>query len=98
MPKKTDNAEHSLLSVDSLSKRSTLFYLNLYLGGFNAAKKPYKIHYQLLVMSWAQWGGKNLEDFCHRETLSYFLFNSKSDSPAAREAYYHEIKEFISGQ
>ena len=97
MPKKTDKTENSFLSVEALSKHSTLFYLNLYLGGFEAARKPYKIHYQLLMISWEQWGKRKVDEFCHRETLSYFMFNAKMDSPVAREAYYHEIKEFITG-
>lgn len=97
MPTKTEKRLHYFPSLDSLHKHSTLFYLNFYPGGFRKNPEPFRVHYQLLLISWNKWAGKDLEEFCNRETLSYFLFNAKHDSPANREAYFNEIKEFISG-
>lgn len=97
MPTKTEKPLHYFLSPDSLDKHSTLFYLNFYPDGFRKNPKPYQVRYQLLLLSWKKWAGKDLEEFCKRETISYFLFNTENDSPANREAYYREIKEFITG-
>lgn len=98
MPTKTEKEKHQFLSTDSLQKHSTLFYLNFYRSRPQQGLLPsFHVQYHLVLLSWKKWGKKNLDEFCQRETQSYFLFNPKSDSPEAREAYCAEIKAFISG-
>ena len=79
------------------SLQRSIFRLNLYLGGFRHNQKPYTIHYNILLMSYHKWNGKDLDEFCHRQTISHFLFNPDEDSVEAREAYYLEIREFLAG-
>lgn len=86
-----------LFEEDSLLCENSLINLNLILNGLADDKKPYQIDYHTLLMSYSLWKGNNLDEFCHKQTLSYFLFNSKYDSAVAREAFYIEIREFLSG-
>ena len=73
----------------------SLVNLNFILNGLDNDKKPYKIDYQLVMISYSLWKGNNLDEFCHRQALSYFLFNPQNDSAVAREALYIEIREFL---
>ena len=76
---------------------NSLINLNLILNGLEFDKKPYQIDYQVLLMSYSSWKGNNLDEFCHKQTLSYFLFNPQNDSAVAREALFIEIREFLAG-
>lgn len=76
---------------------SSLIKLNLYLNSSDQFFKPYQIDYNVLLLSYSMWRGKNLEEFCEKQTLSYFLFNPQHDSAEAREAMYMDIREFLMG-
>lgn len=84
-----------LFKEDKLPCKDSLINLNLILNGLNNDKKPYQIDYQMLLMSYSLWKGSNLDEFCYKEVLSYFLFNPKNDSEVAREALFIEIREFL---
>lgn len=84
-----------LLDNDSSIDSQSLYLLNLYLNTSEA--KPYKIDYNTLLMSYHLWQGDNIEDFCEKQTISYFLFNPQNDSAEAREALYMDIREFLIG-
>ncbi|WP_435622841.1 hypothetical protein [Flagellimonas sp.] len=88
----------SFLVDDTLNLDYSIFRLNLYLNGLGDAYKPYKIDYHTVLTSYYLWGGKNLEEFCQDQTVSYFLMNPMNDSPEAREALSLEIREFLSGK
>lgn len=74
---------------------SSIYLLNLYLSSFEMKQKPYKIDYHTLLLSYKLWGGTDLDEFCHKQTISHFLFNPVEDSGAAREAFFIEIREFL---
>ena len=76
---------------------SSLIRLNLYLNSSDQSIKPYQIDYNVLLLSYQMWEGKSLEEFCEKQTLSYFLFNPQNDSAEAREAMYMDIREFLMG-
>ena len=76
---------------------SSLIKLNLYLNCSDNALKPYQIDYNVLLLSYQMWKGESLEEFCEKQTLSYFLFNPQNDSAEAREAMYMDIREFLMG-
>lgn len=77
---------------------SSLIKFNLYLNSSSdQCIKPYQIDYNVLLLSYAMWEGKSLEEFCKKQTLSYFLFNPQNDSAEAREAMYMDIREFLMG-
>ena len=84
-----------LLDSESSLDRQSLYLLNLYLNTEEA--KPYKIDYNTLLMSYHLWKGDKIEDFCEKQTISYFLFNPQNDSAEAREAFYMDIREFLVG-
>lgn len=86
------------LSQEDKSLEQLIFRLNLYLGGVCKHQKPYRIDYNILMMSYHLWSGHNLDEFCHKQTISHFLFNPEDDSVEAREAYYMEIREFLEGK
>ncbi|WP_350285285.1 hypothetical protein [uncultured Croceitalea sp.] len=75
----------------------SIFKLNLYLNAIDADAKPYQIDYNTLLMSYHLWKGSDLEEFCEKQTISYFLFNPQNDSAEAREAFYMDIREFLGG-
>jgi len=77
---------------------ASLIKLNLYLSASDLSSKPYQIDYNVLLLSYQMWGGKSLEEFCKKQTLSYFLFNPQNDSAEAREAMYMDIREFLMGK
>ncbi len=77
--------------------KDSLITLNLILNGLASEKKPYQINYHTLLMSYSLWQGTDLDDFCHKQALSYFLFNPQNDSEVAREALFIEIREFLAG-
>ncbi len=81
---------------DQLSS-SSLIKLNLYLNSSDNSIKPYQIDYNVLLLSYQMWQGTDLEEFCEKQTLSYFLFNPQNDSAEAREAMYMDIREFLMG-
>lgn len=76
---------------------SSLIKLNLYLNTTDRNVKPYQIDYNILLLSYHAWNGRSLEEFCEKQTLSYFLFNPQNDSAEAREAMYMDIREFLMG-
>ncbi|UOY07261.1 hypothetical protein L0P88_01610 [Muricauda sp. SCSIO 64092] len=76
---------------------SSLIKLNLYLNTTDRNLKPYQIDYNILLLSYQAWSGRSLEEFCEKQTLSYFLFNPQNDSAEAREAMYMDIREFLMG-
>lgn len=82
----------SFLSTESEHLEYSIFKLNLLLNG----EKPYKIDYHILLMCYHLWKGNSLEEFCHEQTVGYFLLNPLQDSVEAREAFYFEIREFLS--
>lgn len=86
-----------LFEEDDKLSQDSLINLNLILNGLANDKKPYQIDYNTLLMSYSLWKGKNLDEFCHKQALSYFLFNPQNDSAVAREALYIEIREFFTG-
>ncbi len=88
----------SFLYDDKMNLEYSIFCLNLYLNAFSDSDKPYKIDYQTVLTSYYLWKGKNLEEFCQDQTVSYFLMNPLNDSPEAREAFSLEIREFLSGK
>jgi len=73
----------------------SMFMLNLYLNEID--QKPYTIDYNTLLMSYNLWKGNDVEDFCEKQVISYFLFNPQNDSAEAREALYMDIREFLLG-
>ncbi|MEX0313671.1 MAG: hypothetical protein AB3N18_05805 [Allomuricauda sp.] len=87
----------SFLTNEPADLDYSIFQLNLYLNGYSDASKPYKIDYHLLLMSYHLWEGKDLEEFCQKQTISYFLMNPSNDSAEAREAFCLEIREFFLG-
>lgn len=92
---------HTHTFLDTEEQREfahSLFWLNLYLNAFDESKKPYRIDYNTILVSYHQWKGNNLEFFCEDQTVCYFLFNPQQDSKAAREALFQELQEFLSGQ
>lgn len=84
-----------LLNNESFLETQSLYLLNLYLN--TAEAKPYSIDYNTLLMSYHLWKGDNIEEFCEKQTISYFLFNPHNDSSEAREAFYMDIREFLVG-
>lgn len=76
---------------------SSLIKLNLYLNTSDQKRKPYNLDYNILLLSYQMWQGHDLEEFCEKQTLSYFLFNPQHDSAEAREAMYMDIREFLIG-
>ena len=86
-----------LLDADHQLDAYSIFKLNIYLNALNDEEKPYLINYNTLLMSYHLWQGKNLDDFCEKQTISYFLLNPSHDSAEAREAMYLEIREFLGG-
>lgn len=86
----------SFLTDDYKNLDHSIFLLNLYLNGYEEVK-PYKIDYNTVLMSYHMWKGKNLDEFCQSQTLSYFLLNPNNDSAEAREAFCIEIREFLLG-
>lgn len=87
----------SFLTCEPKSLDYSIFQLNLYLNGYDEAHKPYKIDYNTLLMSYHLCPGKNLDEFCQDQTISYFLLNPAHASAEAREAFYIEIREFLAG-
>lgn len=87
----------SFLADDYRSLDYSVFLLNLYLNGYNTKDKPYSIDYNTLLMSYHAWKGRDLDEFCQSQTLSYFLLNPRNDSAEAREAFCIEIREFLLG-
>ncbi len=77
---------------------SSLIKLTLYLNAADTSLKPYQLDYNVLLLSYQMWGGTSLEEFCEKQTLSYFLFNPQQDSAEAREAMYMDIREFLMGK
>ena len=76
----------------------SVFQLNLYLNAYADSLKPYKIDYHTILMSYHLWGKRDVEEFCQKQTVSYFLMNPMYDSPEAREALSLEIREFLTGK
>ena len=87
----------SFLTTEPADLDYSIFQLNLYLNGYGNAFKPYKIDYHLLLMSYHLWEGKDLEEFCQKQTIGYFLMNPNNDSAEAREAFYLDVREFLLG-
>ncbi len=87
----------SFLPIETKTLEYSLFLLNLYLNGYGEKHKPYTIDYHTLLLSYHFWGKKSLEEFCQNQTLSYFLLHPNDDSAEAREAFYIEIREFLTG-
>jgi len=86
-----------LFEEDEKLCKDSLINLNLILNGLANDQKPYQINYNTLLMSYSLWKGKDLDEFCHKQALSYFLFNPQNDSAVAREALFIEIREFLIG-
>ena len=86
-----------LFGEDKPPCKDSLINLNLILNGLDNDKKPYQIDYQMLLMSYSLWKGTDLEEFCFKQALSYFLFNPQNDSAVAREALFIAIREFFTG-
>lgn len=86
----------SFLTNEPANLDYSIFQLNLFLNG-EETSKPYKIDYHVLLMSYHLWGGRNLDEFCQKQTVSYFLMNPSNDSAEAREAFCLEIREFLLG-
>lgn len=75
-----------------------IFQLNLCLGAYTDEQKPYKIEYNTLLASYAQWRGKNVDEFCLNQTLGHFLSNpTPHNSLGIKEAFSLEIREFLLG-
>jgi len=77
-----------LFEEDEKLCKDSLINLNLILNGLANDQKPYQINYNTLLMSYSLWKGKDLDEFCHKQALSYFLFNPQNDSAVAREALF----------
>lgn len=75
----------------------SIFQLNLFLNAYGEVHKPYKIDYNILLMSYHLWKGGDIDEFCQDQTISYFLLNPSYDSAEAREAFCMEIREFLLG-
>ncbi len=75
----------------------SIFQLNLFLNAYSDGQKPYKIDYNVLLMSYRQWNGSDIDEFCQDQTIGYFLLNPSNDSAEAREAFCMEIREFLLG-
>ncbi len=86
----------SFLTNEPANLDYSIFQLNLFLNG-EEPNKPYKIDYHVLLMSYHLWGGRDLDEFCQKQTVSYFLMNPSNDSAEAREAFCLEIREFLLG-
>lgn len=87
-----------LFNENKQPSKDSLINLNLVLSGLPSDKKPYHINYQMLLMSYAFWKGDDLDEFCYKQALSYFLFHPRNDSAVAREALFIEIREFFLGK
>ncbi|MEM8506297.1 MAG: hypothetical protein AAF717_00650 [Bacteroidota bacterium] len=87
-----------LYNEDNELDAASLILLNLYLNTTDRNLKPYHIDYNILLLSYQLWKGQDLEEFCEKQTLSYFLFNPQNDSAEAREALYMDIREFLIGK
>ena len=99
MEQKPKPQEQSFLfDKDNHLDFNSLIKLNIYLNMENQDLKPYQIDYNVLLLSYQMWGGKSFEEFCRKQTLSYFLFNPQNDSAEAREAMYMDIREFLIGK
>ncbi len=98
MDKNVNSENPSFLTDEHANLDYSIFQLNLILNGYDNADKPYKIDYNVLLMSYHLWDGKDLEEFCQKQTISYFLLNPTNDSAEAREAFSLEIREFLSGK
>ncbi|MEN1783616.1 MAG: hypothetical protein AAGF77_00620 [Bacteroidota bacterium] len=98
MKKRSQFKSRSFLcnEIEELNAAS-LIKLNLYLNSTDSNFKPYQIDYNVLLLSYRMWQGTDLEEFCEKQTLSYFLFNPQNDSAEAREAMFMDIREFLSG-
>ncbi|TAI49278.1 hypothetical protein [Flagellimonas allohymeniacidonis] len=94
MNKKLSAQIPSFLTNEPADLEYSIFKLNLFLNGC----KPYTIDYQVLLMSYHFWKGKDLDEFCQEQTISYFLLNPLHDSVEAREAFCLEIREFLTNQ
>ncbi len=99
MTKKKQQFESPCFLMDANNHLNaySIFKLNIYLNALKDEDKPYIIDYNTLLMSYHMWQGDNLDDFCEKQTISYFLFNPNHDSAEAREALYLEIREFLGG-
>ncbi|KPM31650.1 Hypothetical protein I595_2145 [Croceitalea dokdonensis DOKDO 023] len=71
--------------------------LSILLNTSDATSKPYAIDYNTLLVSYHLWNGNTIEEFCQKQTISYFLFHPEQDSPVARESFYLDIREFLVG-
>ncbi len=87
----------SFLSYEPKNLEYSIFQLNLYLNGYDEVHKPYRIDYNILLMSYHLCKGIDLDEFCQDQTIGYFLLNPTQDSAEAKEAFYMEIREFLSG-
>ena len=63
-----------LFDAESALDETSLLKLSLILSGLSTENKPYKIDYTTLLMSYGAWKGQNLDEFCHEQTISYFMF------------------------
>jgi hypothetical protein len=86
----------TFLSGKEKDFKASIFQLNLYLNGLAENQKPYKIDYHTLLMSYKLWKGKDLDEFCYKQTVSHFLLNPDNACNVAREAFFIEIREFLS--
>jgi len=93
----TPRIQSFLLDADEVLCPFSLLKLNVILNGMPDTAKPYKIDYTILLLSYQKWQGKDLEEFCHKQTISYFMFNPENDSAEAREALFFDIREFLLG-
>lgn len=73
----------------------SIFQLNLILNAYSERQKPYKIDYNVLLLSYSLWKGGDIDEFCQDQTIGYFLLNPSNDSAEAREAFCMEIREFL---
>ena len=88
----------TFLNSEKEDFEESIIKLNVYLNETDEKKKPYKIDYQTLLMSYKRWNGKDLDEFCYRQTISNFLLNPNNDSNVAKEAFFIEIREFLSNK
>jgi len=86
-----------LMNSENELEQSSFLKLSLYLNTPNYASKPYAIDFNTLLMSYHSWKGSDIEEFCEKHTISYFLLNPQNDSAEAREALYLDIREFLMG-
>lgn len=97
MDNKKSTVTSSFLTYEPKNLDYSIFQLNLYLNAYDGVHKPYRIDYNTLLMSYHMCKGSNLDEFCQDQTIGYFLLNPLKDSAEAREAFYIEIQEFLSG-